>query len=120
MISYLSTPLKSEVQPYQENIELISKVGQYRQSKYDKVVDTMLQKQNDLLNIDVSFAPPEVQSEKENLLKRADDELNELAKVDLLNPENINKAEAIFEPIVNNDKIILDYLSLIRSEAQNR
>lgn len=107
MISYLSTPLKSEVQPYQENIELISKVGQYRQSKYDKVVDTMLQKQDDLLNIDVSFAPPEVQSEKENLLKRADDELNELAKVDLLNPENINKAEAIFEPIVNNDKIIL-------------
>ena len=106
-ISYLSKPLSSDVTPFRENIELISKVGQYRQSKYDKVVDTMLQKQNDLLNIDVSFAPPEVQSEKENLLKRADDELNELAKVDLLNPENINKAEAIFEPIVNNDKIIL-------------
>ena len=107
MISYLSTPLKSEVQSYQENIDLISKVATYKQSRYDQVVDTMLQKQNDLLNIDVSFAPPEVQSEKENLLKRADDELNELAKVDLLNPENINKAEAIFEPIVNNDKIIL-------------
>ncbi len=106
-ISYLSRPLESTVKPFADNLELISKVASYKQSRYDKVVDTMLQKQNDLLNIDVSFAPPEVQSEKENLLKRADDELNELAKVDLLNPENINKAEAIFEPIVNNDKIIL-------------
>ena len=107
MISYLSTPLESKVQPFQENIDLISRVSAYKQSRYDQVVDTMLQKQNDLLNIDLTFAPTEAQTEKENLLKRADEQLNQLAKVDLLNPENINKAEAIFEPIVNNEKIIL-------------
>lgn len=106
-ISYLSKPLQSEVRPFQENIDLISKVSAYKQSRYDKVVDTMLQKQNNLLNIDVSFAPTEVQQEKDNLLKEADKQLDALSKVDLLNPENINKAEAIFEPITNNDKIIL-------------
>ena len=67
----------------------------------------MLQKHDNLLNIDVSYAPTEVQKEKENLLKQADNQLDSLAKVDLLNPENINKAEAIFEPITNNEKIIL-------------
>ena len=107
MISYLSTPLESKVQPFQENIDLISRVSAYKQSRYDQVVDTMLQKQNNLLNIDVSYAPTEVQKEKENLLKEVDKQLDSLAKVDLLNPENINKAEAIFEPITNNDKIIL-------------
>lgn len=106
-ISYLSKPLQSEVRPFQENIDLISRVSAYKQSRYDQVVDTMLQKQNDLLNIDLTFAPIEARTEKENLLKRADEQLNQLAKVDLLNPENINKAEAIFEPIVNNEKIIL-------------
>ena len=107
MISYLSTPLKSDVIPFQENIDLISRVSAYKQSRYDQVVDTMLQKHDNLLNIDVSYAPTEVQKEKENLLKQADNQLDALSKVDLLNPENINKAEAIFEPIVNNDKIIL-------------
>lgn len=107
MLSYLSKPLQSTVEPYRENIDLISRVGQYRQSKYDQVVDTMLQKHDNLLNIDVSYAPTEVQKEKENLLKQADNQLDALSKVDLLNPENINKAEAIFEPITNNEKIIL-------------
>ena len=52
MLSYLSKPLESKVTPFQENVELISKAAQYRQSKYDQVLDTMLQKQNDLLNLD--------------------------------------------------------------------
>lgn len=118
MLSYLSKPLQSTVEPYRENIELISKVGQYRQSKYDKVVDTMLQKQNDLLNLDT--LNEQVTSDKNNLLKIADQQLNELAKVDLLNPENINKAEAIFQPITSNKSIMEDvyYTKKIRENQE--
>lgn len=105
-ISYLSRPLESKVTPFQENIDLISKVAQYRQSKYDQVVDTMLQKQNDLLNLDTSKGSFEATDRKNNMLKVADEQLNQLAKVDLLNPENINKAEAIFEPITNDKDIM--------------
>ena len=106
MLSYLSKPLESKVTPFQENIDLISKVGQYRQSKYDKVVDTMLQKQNDLLNLDTSKGSFEATDRKNNMLKIADDQLNQLAKVDLLNPENIAKADSIFEPILNDKDIM--------------
>ena len=106
MISYLSTPLQSEVRPFQENIDLISRVSAYKQSRYDKVVDTMLQKQKDLLNLDTSKGSFEATDRKNNMLKVADEQLNQLAKVDLLNPENINKAEAIFEPIINDKDIM--------------
>ena len=105
-ISYLSKPLSSDVTPFRENIDLISKVAQYRQSKYDKVVDTMLQKQNDLLNLDTSKGSFEATDRKNNMLKIADDQLNQLAKVDLLNPENIAKADSIFEPILNDKDIM--------------
>ena len=93
-ISYLSKPLQSEVKPFQENLDLISKVSAYKQNKYDKVIDTILQKQDSLLNLDT--LNEQVTSDKNNLMKIADQQLNELAKVDLLNPENINKAEVIF------------------------
>ena len=106
MISYLSTPLKSDVIPFQENIDLISKVAMYKQSRYDKVVDTMLQKHDNLLNLDTSKGSEEATQKKENMLKQADVQLDALSKVDLLNPENINKAEIIFEPITNDQDII--------------
>ena len=91
MISYLSTPLKSDVIPFQENIDLISKVAMYKQSRYDKVVDTMLQKHDNLLNLDTSKGSKEATQKKENMLKQADVQLDALSKVDLLNPENITK-----------------------------
>ena len=118
MLSYLSKPLESKVTPFQENVELISKAAEYRQSKYDQVVDTMLQKQNDLLNLDT--LNEQVTSDKNNLLKIADQQLNELAKVDLLNPENINKAEAIFQPITSNKSIMEDvyYTKKIRENQE--
>ena len=105
-ISYLSKPLQSEVKPFQENLDLISKVSAYKQNKYDKVIDTILQKQDSLLNLDTSKGSKEATQKKENMLKQADVQLDALSKVDLLNPENINKAEIIFEPITNDQDII--------------
>jgi len=105
-ISYLSKPLQSEVKPFQENLDLISKVSAYKQSRYDKVIDTILQKQDSLLNLDTSKGSKEATQKKENMLKQADVQLDALSKVDLLNPENINKAEIIFEPITNDQDII--------------
>jgi len=117
-ISYLSKPLQSEVKPFQENLDLISKVSAYKQNKYDKVIDTILQKQDSLLNLDT--LNKQVTSDKNNLLKIADQQLNELAKVDLLNPENINKAEVIFQPIISNKSIMEDvyYTKKIRENQE--
>jgi len=106
-ISYLSKPLESTVQPFEDNVALISQVAQTRQNKYDNLLDTIFQKENQLLNIDVSYAPLEVQQEKDNLLKRADEELDKLVRSDLLIPDNIQKAENIFTPIVTNEKVML-------------
>ena len=107
MISYLSQPYKSTVEPYKENVGLIAKVAQQKQSKYDNILSTIFQKQNQLLNLDLSYAPDEIVKEKDNLLKEADNQLNKFASFDLTIPDNISKVENIFTPITSNQDIML-------------
>jgi len=72
MISYLSQPIKSTVEPYHENVGLIAQVAQQKQNKYDNVLSTIFQKQNQLLNLDTSQGSEEAEIKKDNLLKEAD------------------------------------------------
>lgn len=103
MISYISTPLKSEVKPYQENIKLIASIANQKQAKYDSVIDSLLNKEYNYLNLDIHNA--KIKQEHNDLMKNADKQLNALAKSDLLLPENLNKAEKLFDPIMNNSNI---------------
>lgn len=103
MISYISTPLKSEVKPYQENIELIAEIANKKQAKYDSVIDSLLNQEYNYLNLDIHNA--KIKQEHNDLMKNADKQLNALAKSDLLLPENLNKAEKLFDPIMNNSNI---------------
>lgn len=111
MISYLSTPYKSTIEPYKENVNLIAQVAQQKQSKYDSVLSTIFQKQNQLLDLDLSGGSEEAELKKDNLLKEADNQLNKMASSDLTIPDNINKVENIFSPIVN-DKDIMNAASI--------
>ena len=103
MISYISTPLKSEVKPYQENIKLIAAIANEKQAKYDSVIDSLLYKEYNYLNLDIHNA--KIKQEHNDLMKNIDKQLNSLAKSDLLLPENLNKAEKLFDPIMNNSNI---------------
>lgn len=107
MISYLSQPIKSTVEPYHENVGLIAQVAQQKQSKYDGLLSTIFQKQNQLLNLDLSYAPDDIVKEKDNLLKEADNQLNKFASSDLTIPDNISKVENIFTPITSNQDVML-------------
>ena len=107
MISYLSQPIKSNVEPYRENVNLIAQVAQQKQSKYDSVLSTLFQKQSQLLNLDLSYAPDDIVKEKDNLLKEADNQLNKFASSDLTVPDNISKVENIFTPITSNQDVML-------------
>ena len=111
MLSYLSTPYKSTVVPYSENVELIAQVANQKQNKYDQVLSTIFQKQNQLLDLDLSGGSEEAELKKDNLLKEADNQLNKMASSDLTIPDNINKVENIFSPIVN-DKDIMSAASI--------
>ena len=111
MISYLSQPIKSTVEPYHENVGLIAQVAQQKQNKYDNVLSTIFQKQNQLLNLDTSQGSEEAELKKDNLLKEADDQLNKFASSDLTIPDNISKVENIFTPIIN-DKDIMGAASI--------
>ena len=111
MISYLSTPYKSTVVPYSENVGLIAQVANQKQNKYDQVLSTIFQKQNQLLDLDLSGGSEEAELKKDNLLKEADNQLNKMASSDLTIPDNINKVENIFSPIVN-DKDIMNAASI--------
>lgn len=106
-ISYLSHPIESKVKPYTENVGLIAQVANQKQSKYDNILSTIFQKQNQLLNLDLSFAPDDIVKEKDNLLKEADNQLNKFASSDLTVPDNISKVENIFTPITSNQDVML-------------
>ena len=107
MISYLSKPITSSVEPYKENVGLIAQVANQKQNKYDQVLSTIFQKQNQLLNLDLQWASPETISRKDNLLKEADNQLNKMASSDLTIPDNISKVENIFTPITTDKHIMI-------------
>ncbi len=111
MISYLSTPYKSSVEPYKENVGLIAQVANQKQNRYDNVLSSIFQKQNQLLSLDTSQGSEEAEQKKDNLLKEADNQLNKFASSDLTIPDNISKVENIFTPIVN-DKDIMGAASI--------
>jgi len=118
MISYLSTPIESKVKPYSENIELISRIGEIKQNKYDNLLSTIFQKQNQLLDLDT--LNEQVNAKKDSLLKQADEQLNKMASSDLTIPDNINKVENIFSPITSDSEILSDvyYTKQIRENQQ--
>jgi len=118
MISYLSKPIASTVKPYSDNIELIAKVAEMKQNKYDQVLSTIFQQQNQLLNLDT--LNEKVTNKKNNLLKQADDQLNKLASSDLTIPDNISKVENIFSPITSDSEVLSDvyYTKQIRENQE--
>ena len=118
MISYLSQPYKSTVEPYKENVGLIAQVAQQKQSKYDNILSTIFQKQNQLLDLDT--LNEQVNAKKDSLLKQADEQLNKMASSDLTIPDNINKVENIFSPITEDNDILSDvyYTKQIRENQK--
>ena len=106
MLSYLSTPYKSTIEPYKENVNLIAQVAQQKQSKYDSVLSTLFQEQNQLLDLDLSGGSEEAETKKNNLLKIADEQLSKMASSDLTIPDNINKIDNIFTPITSDSDIM--------------
>ena len=107
MLSYLSTPYKSTIEPYKENVNLIAEVAQQKQNKYDQVLSAIFQKQNQLLDLDLSGGSEEAELKKDNLLKEADNQLNKMASSDLTIPDNISKVENIFTPITTDKHIMI-------------
>ena len=116
-ITYVSSPIKSTIKPLQDNAQLISQVAAQKQNKYDNVLNAIFQRENQLLNLDI--VNEERNDIKKDLLKTADTELESMASLDFLNPENIQRAEKLFEPIVNN-KMVMEGVSLTRGIRENQ
>ena len=110
-ISYLSHPIESKVKPYTENVGLIAQVANQKQNRYDNILSTIFQKQNQLLSLDTSQGSEEAEQRKDNLLKEADNQLNKFASSDLTIPDNISKVENIFSPVIN-DKDVMEAASI--------
>ena len=117
-ISYLSHPIESKVKPYTENVGLIAQVANQKQNRYDNILSTIFQKQNQLLDLDT--LNEQVSAKKDSLLKEADNQLNKMASSDLTIPDNISKVENIFNPITSDSEILSDvyYTKKIRENQQ--
>ena len=117
-ISYLSVPIESKVKPYSENVGLIAQVAAQKQNRYDNILSTIFQKQNQLLDLDT--LNEQVNAKKDSLLKQVDSQLNDLASSDLTIPDNINKIESLFVPITEDNDILSDvyYTKQIRENQK--
>lgn len=104
-ISYLSAPLKSGVIPEQIPIELVSQVATQKQNKYDQALESIFAQYTNLLNLDTSDNN-EITQKYYGMMKEADKNLTSLAKLDFLNPENAQKVEGIFNPILEDEDIM--------------
>ena len=104
-ISYLSAPLKSGVIPEQIPIELVSQVATQKQNKYDQALESIFAQYTNLLNLDTSDNN-EITQKYYGMMKEADKNLTSLAKLDFLNPENAQKVEGIFNPILQDEDIM--------------
>jgi len=117
-ISYLSHPIESKVKPYTENVGLIAQVANQKQNRYDNILSTIFQKQNQLLSLDT--LNEKVTAKKEDVLKQVDNQLNKLASSDLTIPDNISKVEGLFDPITSDKDILSDvyYTKQIRENQK--
>jgi hypothetical protein len=104
-ISYLSAPIKPGVIPEQIPIELVSQVATQKQNKYDQALESIFAQYTNLLNLDTSDNN-EITQKYYGMMKEADKNLTSLAKLDFLNPENAQKVEGIFNPILEDEDIM--------------
>jgi hypothetical protein len=104
-LSYLSRPIAPGVLPSQEPIELIAQVAQQKQHRYDTVQQSVLAQYQNLLNLDAS-SNDEAQNIYNQKMGQATKDLESLAKLDLMNPDNISKVESVFSPILNDTKLM--------------
>lgn len=104
-ISYLSAPIKPGVIPEQIPIELVSQVATQKQNKYDQALESIFAQYTNLLNLDTSDNN-EITQKYYGMMKEADKNLTSLAKLDFLNPENAQKVEGIFNPILQDEDIM--------------
>jgi hypothetical protein len=114
-ISYLSAPIKPGVIPEQIPIELVSQVATQKQNKYDQALESIFAQYTNLLNLDTS-SNSEITQKYYGMMKEADKNLTSLAKLDFLNPENAQKVEGIFNPILQDE----DILNAVAKSKQNQ
>src|SRR5690554_5213588 len=105
-ISYLSAPIKPGVIPEQIPIELVSQVAMQKQNKYDQALESIFAQYTNLLNLDTS-GNNEITQKYYRMMKEADKNLTSFAKLDFLNPDNAQKVEGIFNPILQDEDILM-------------
>lgn len=116
MISYISKPVAPTVEPYKEPIELILNAAKEKQSRYDTVLSSIFAQENALINLDT--LKEEVTKRKDNMVKTMEKDLNSMIGKNFLDPNVIDKAESLFDPIKNDQAIMYD-LGVAREHKKN-
>lgn len=105
-ISYLSKPIAPGVMPMQEPIELIAQVAAQKQAKYDTMLTAVMGQYENLLGLDTSAGSLEITEKYNQLMNQANKDIVSLAKLDLMNPDNADKINNVFSPILENTDIM--------------
>lgn len=116
MISYISKPVAPTVEPYKEPIELILQAAKEKQSRYDTVLSSVFAQENALINLET--LKEEVTKRKDNMVKTMEKDLNSMIGKNFLDPNVIDKAETLFDPI-KNDRTIMYDLGVAREHKKN-
>jgi len=104
-ISYLSQKIAPGVIPEQIPLELVAQVAAQKQNKYDQVLDSVFAQYNNLLGLDAS-SNREANQLYNSKMEKSEKDLVSVSKLDLLNPDNGEKINNIFNPILNDENIM--------------
>ena len=118
MANYLTNPKQDFVPTklYTPNFEAISNVLATKQAQYNAGFNKFKSVQSFAQNL--KLTNNYLNEDKNTFIKDAEQQLKNLASVDLSLGENVNKANSVFDPIINNPLMLADYNTTKKQERE--
>jgi hypothetical protein len=99
-------------------VDLMARVGTYRQQMYDAGVAQFQQKVGSMLNMENNVSSELVKGIVNNYNKEANDVIKQYATLDFSRQDNVNLVDKVYEPLMNDKAFMMDYSATLSKQSQ--
>ena len=99
-------------------VDLMARVGTYRQQMYDAGVAQFQQKVGSMLNMENNVSSELVKGMVNNYNKEANDVIKQYATLDFSRQDNVNLVDKVYEPLMNDKAFMMDYSATLSKQSQ--
>lgn len=97
-----------KVEPYRPDFDFLNKALATKQAKYDSAIDQLSGMYGNIINADLT-RNENIQS-RDNFLQNAQKNIQQITAMDLSDPKNVQLAQKVFEPFVQDKKLQYDIM----------